>query len=69
MPESTFVAAWLTGALRDEDGVAVDLILNAEHEPLWRVTDIELVTAMVQDGRLDQHLKRWVEASGQIGFG
>lgn len=68
LPESTFIAAWLTGALRDDNGVAVDLLLNTDREPLWRVIDIDLVTEMAQDGRLDQHLEQWVDAGSQICF-
>ncbi|AFR51427.1 hypothetical protein [Gordonia sp. KTR9] len=68
LPESTFIAAWLTGALRDDNGT-VDLLFNTDREPLWRVSDIDLVTAMAQDGRLDQHLEDWLDAGGQIGFG
>ncbi|MFC8314217.1 hypothetical protein ACFUEJ_11410 [Gordonia sp. NPDC057258] len=69
LPESKFIAAWLTGALRNDNGVAIDLFLSAEREPLWRVTDIDLVTAMAQDGRLDQHLEDWGRTGGQISFG
>ncbi|MYR07380.1 hypothetical protein GTV32_14155 [Gordonia sp. SID5947] len=69
LPESTFIAAWFTGALRDDNGDRVDLLVNTDREPLWRLSDIDRVTAMAQDGRLDQHLEDWVDAGGQITFG
>lgn len=54
--------------LRDGNG-SIDLLLNTDREPLWRVTDIDLVMAMAQDGRLDQHFEDWLDAGGQIGLG
>lgn len=69
LPESTFVAAWLTGALRDDNGVSIDLLMNIDREPLWRVSDIDRVMAMAQDGRLDQHLEDWVDGGGQVELG